>query len=67
MKTRVTMTEDQLWHLFLTMDSICGAGSENEMDEEVAFMLARALRARGITSQASEMWLCGSRFGDEEL
>lgn len=66
MKTRVTMTEDQLWHLFVTMDGICAAGSENETDEEVTIMLARALHARGITSHASEMWLLGNRFGDEE-
>ena len=56
-KTRVTLTVDQLEHLFWTMDGICAAGSENEKDEELAHLLAQAMSRRGLQYAGVVSWL----------
>jgi len=57
MKTKVTMTLDQLEHLFISMDTICAAGSENDTDAEIAILLAKAMNRRGLNSPAVDSWL----------
>jgi len=64
-KIRVTMTEDDLWHLYITMDGLCAAGSMNDDDRRLALLLARALARRGMGCPGVDAWLMGDRFGDE--
>ena len=55
-KTRVSMTEDQLWHIFITFEDVLGAGSINKADEEIGKLLARALLRRGVRSDGLERY-----------
>lgn len=60
-KTRVTLTERQLEHLFWAMDHICSGGSDNVLDEEVVILLARAMSRRGLNCVGVDGWLKGDR------
>lgn len=51
------MTTRQLEHLFITMDTICAAGSENKTDTEIAILLAKAMNRRGLSSPGVDAWL----------
>ena len=61
-KHRVTLTTDELWHLFWSFDGICAAGSEDPMDAKMARRLAAAFkRSTGQTCWAMERWIAHGR------
>ena len=60
-KHQITLTEAELWHMFVTFSGLLGAGSENEMDLKVAIRLAKSLRRMGITCPAGDALLASRK------
>lgn len=55
-KHRVTFTDEELWHIFITFDMIMGSCSESETDCRVTIRLAQILHRLGYSSGAVDLW-----------
>lgn len=56
-KSTITLTDNMLEHLFITMDGICTAGSEDATDVAAALQLAFAMRRQGLDCPRVAAWL----------
>ena len=46
--TRITLSNEAIWHLYLTMEGILDAGSELRKDCEVTIELGKAMQRAGF-------------------